>query len=403
MAKKKQMGEVLYDLLPQLYKKEDAERTHLKRFLQVNGVGLDFLREKTEGYSNMFDLDRTPSELLPHIAKMMGFDFPYDMTVQEQRSMLKLLPTLYKLKGTNTAFDYLARQLFGLDAKAYSEWVSRGGDNGENQVRINIEANGETTYLQTRIDRYYKYSEQFRPINHKLFWKIMLHYNDEYKRQEKSSIEYMIDRVFINDDFDPNLMPRLNNGLILSENGIVLPRLMGEFYDRANIVGDIFNFDKITSNEGNDNYTVPREEIILDYVTSSYTDIYNENKIIVDNFTEVIRIDDDFPLSADTLNNDLILNVGKMPELRGDVYDKSKIFVSYEKDVLLDNHSEVYNKEVIAEEEIITSIKYTDVDTYSKVKDDTLIDKAISLVNSLNVATLNSTMLLSKNPTITYY
>lgn len=402
MNTNKQMGELLYGLLPDLYKKEDAGRTHLKRFLQVNGVGLEYLRGKTEGHANMFDLDKTPPELLPHIARMMGFDFPYDMTVKEQRSMLKILPTLYRMKGTQSVFDSLARQLFGLDAKAFSEWKSRAGDNGENQIQINVEANGETANLQTRIDRYYKYSEQFRPINNKLFWRIVLHYVDDYPRQEKMQIDYLVDKLFIDDDFDPNETFLLNS-LILTNSNYKTPRLQGDWYDKYNKLGEIYTFDKMFLKD-EDIFSRNKEDdsFALDVIRVASEDSYD--KAVKEAYgIERIYINDDFPTNASLLSKDFTLNDGKIPALQGEVYNSSKISEQQGKEVLWDMHTDIYNKEDVADEVLMSRMKIEDADSYMKTIEDSVINKAVSLVNSLNVAKLNSTMLLSKKPEITYF
>jgi phage tail-like protein len=372
------MGETLYNLLPPVYHREDAkikpDQYPLKRFLQVNGVGLDFMRGKIDGRASLFDLDNTPVELLPHLAKMLGFDFPYDMSVKEQRNMLKLLPTLYKMKGTQSVFDYLSRQIFGLDAKAYSDWVSRGGDNGENLIRINIEANGETANLQTRIDRYYKYSDKFRPVNHKLFWSIILHYVDEYKRQDKMSVEYMIDIL------------KMNEGI--------------ETFNRSKL-GDLIDFQELKETQ-TDAYTFrDREEILLDLAKDLNTDIYNENRIVTESFLDRLLIDDSYPLYDDRLVSSFILNSSRTSALQGEIYDKTKINVFYT-DLLLDSSEEVYNKIVVEEENPLT-IKNTELDTYSKPFRDDHGDIGRNLTHTLGMGTLNGTMILNKKPAITTY
>jgi phage tail-like protein len=265
----KPYGDLLYNLLPTIYRKEDANRTDLQRFLQVNGVGLDFLKGKTEGYSNLFNLDYAPAELLPEIAKMMGFDYPYDMSEQEQRSLLKVLPTLYKIKGTKSVFNYLAQQIFGFDATASVDWVSRGGLNGENLITLNVSADGEKTYLQTRIDRYSKYSEQFRPVNHKLFYDINLFYADTYDRQTKIVEDYDVEQIFINDDYDPYENFFLNH-LILGNTTYSFPQLQGDIYDRSKI---------------SETYT---DSILLD----DKEEVYNKSGIVEELSTEIINYTD---------------------------------------------------------------------------------------------------------------
>lgn len=186
MADKK-YGELLYDMLPPLYKAEDAKIRPapfpLKRFMQVAGTGLDFLDAKTTGHMNLFDVDKTPAELLPHLAQMMGLDFPYDMTESEQRSFLKTLPTMYKYKGTARVFDYLGQVIFG--EKTRVETVFRQNTDptlGYTQsIDILIQVTGSTTGIPAKADRYRKFAELFRPINTKINPVVQSFYTDVFE------------------------------------------------------------------------------------------------------------------------------------------------------------------------------------------------------------------------------
>ena len=361
MNSKKSMGEVLYDLLPQLYKVEDAKQKPipypLKRYLQVAGIGLDFMRSKIEGHANIFDPDKAPPELLPHLAKMLGFEFPYDMTEKEQRSLLKVLPILYKLKGTQTVFDYLARQIFGLDAKAYSEWISRGGQNGENLIEINVESSGELSNLQTRIDRYYKYSELFRPVNHKLFWRIILYYTDVYNKQ-KILEEYDIEQLFIDDD---HIVPlgneHLLNHLLLNQGGF--PLLKGDVYDiKSKYMEELIETLKYI--EDDFSVKIREDELFLDYISGIIDlDSYSISKAL-DNYTfETVFIDDDvaeYLTNNNYLLNHLILNSGKTVPIIGDSY---KLMQKYA-------------------EELIEVISYIEGDVSTSLREDELVFEAIS-------------------------
>ena len=403
------MGEVLYDLLPQLYKVEDAKQKPipypLKRYLQVAGIGLDFMRSKIEGHANIFDLDKAPPELLPHLAKTLGFEFPYDMTEKEQRSLLKVLPILYKLKGTQTVFDYLARQIFGLDAKAYSEWVSRGGLKGENLIEINVEASGELSNLQTRIDRYYKYSELFRPVNHKLFWRIILYYTDVYDKQ-KILDEYDIERLFIDDD---HIVPLGNeyllNRLLLNQDGF--PLLKGDVYGiKDKYAEELIEILKYIEDDFSDK--TREDELFLDYISGIVdNDVYNENLVIGESFSEIVIIDDNFEQigQEDKLNAFILNNTNsKIWGLKWESYNPARITESFSQDLLMTGEDDVYNNSGKDDSYFIETATINDTETYSATKDDNYrYDVLTNLTNCLNVGILNSTILLSKKPAITVY
>ena len=403
------MGEVLYDLLPQLYKVEDAKQKPipypLKRYLQVAGIGLDFMRSKIEGHANIFDPDKAPPELLPHLANMLGFEFPYDMTEKEQRSLLKVLPILYKLKGTRTVFDYLARQIFGLDAKAYSEWVSRGGQNGENLIKINVEANGELSNLQTRIDRYYKYSELFRPVNHKFFWLIILYYTDVYNKQ-KILDEYEIEQLFIDDD---HIVPlgneHLLNHLLLNQDGF--PLLKGDVYDiKSKYVEELIETLKYI--EDDVSAKISEDELFLDYISGIVDDdVYNENLLVGESFTETVIVDDNFEQvgQEDELNEFILNNTNsKIWGLKWESYNSTQITESFSQDLLMTSEDDVYNNSGKDDSYFIETATINDTEIYLATKEDNYrYDVLTNLTNCLNIGMLNSTILLSKKPAITVY
>ena len=409
MNSKKSMGEVLYDLLPQLYKVEDAKQKPipypLKRYLQVAGIGLDFMRSKIEGHANIFDPDKAPPELLPHLANMLGFEFPYDMTEKEQRSLLKVLPILYKLKGTRTVFDYLARQIFGLDAKAYSEWVSRGGQNGENLIKINVEANGELSNLQTRIDRYYKYSELFRPVNHKFFWLIILYYTDVYNKQ-KILDEYEIEQLFIDDD---HIVPlgneHLLNHLLLNQDGF--PLLKGDVYDiKSKYVEELIETLKYI--EDDVSAKISEDELFLDYISGIVDDdVYNENLLVGESFTETVIVDDNFEQvgQEDELNEFILNNTNsKIWGLKWESYNSTQITESFSQDLLMTSEDDVYNNSGKDDSYFIETATINDTEIYLATKEDNYrYDVLTNLTNCLNIGMLNSTILLSKKPAITVY
>ncbi|AEZ50528.1 hypothetical protein F400_gp081 [Bacillus phage BCD7] len=185
------MGEELYNLLPNIYKEEDSkikpDPLPLKRFMQVVGTGLDFMREKIDGHFNLYDIDKCPPEFLPHLFRQIGFDIPYEMTEIEQRGLLKLVPTLYKLKGTSAVFDYLARQIYSKEATTNVVWKNRtynpdGTVKDRNRIVITIDVNegtGEDKIAQ-KLELFSKQAEKFRPVNHELFPSIILYYEDKY-------------------------------------------------------------------------------------------------------------------------------------------------------------------------------------------------------------------------------
>lgn len=180
-------GEKLYEMLPAIYKDEDAKiRPHpypLKRFMKIAGTGFEHLEDKLQGHYNLYDLDRTPSELLPYLAEMMGFDFPYEMTEVEQRSFLKVLPLLYKFKGTAQVFDYLGQVIFGASTRVESTYRMNVDPElaYKHVIDVYVQVAGSTSDIAVRADRYNKFAENFRPLNTELNPVVQLFYSDIYE------------------------------------------------------------------------------------------------------------------------------------------------------------------------------------------------------------------------------
>jgi phage tail-like protein len=171
---KKDMGSFLYDKLPEIYKSEDGRITPnpypLKRFLSVFGVGLDFMKSKIDGHMNMYDPSTCPAEFLPLIAETFGFSFPHTLTELEQRRFVKMLPELYKIKGTDDSFIQLAQAIFGNDS-SINIWRTQRAEGVPvsewRTIHIEVEAtNMQDTNRQTLLENFFKtYVNMLRPIN----------------------------------------------------------------------------------------------------------------------------------------------------------------------------------------------------------------------------------------------
>jgi phage tail-like protein len=214
---------ITYDLLPPLYKKEDSNIRPvpfpLQRFLQVAGTGFDYLEEKAEGHSNLYDLDRTPAELLPHLAQMMGFDFPYEMSEFEQRSFLKVLPTLYKFKGTARVFDYLGQVIFGQFTRVESTYRLNidPEEAYKHVIDVYVQVTGSTADITSRADRYRKFAENFRPLNTVLNPVVQLFYTDIYEILANADADVGLIRHFESDVYDQSKLVDLD-GIIRLRN-----------------------------------------------------------------------------------------------------------------------------------------------------------------------------------------
>lgn len=319
---KDNFGSMLYDKLPLIYKTEDGTvkpyTYPLKRFYQIASVGLDFLKAKTDGRRNLYDLDKVPAEFLPHLAKMMGFTFPYDMPESDQRNLLKSLPYLYKMKGTGEVFNYLGRKVYGISSSATTALRI------EDLVRyldVNVEINGEVAELDKKTEWYRRFAEKFRPVNHHLNVIINLYYADVFSRLINSDV-LGTDTLEVDDATDTFTI----NGSEYS------------FETLQEYIEEVYTFSERT--------TDALEEILMD----SGLDVLNRTNFADD---EVIVVNIDESL-VDLIND---------PKLNSFILNSSILMANDER----------YNKSSLSDI-ILESFAVTDLDDYLAQKLDELAD-----------------------------
>lgn len=107
------MLERIYNELPRIYRYADRDNRHqLKRFLEilVRG-GLYPTYRDTRRILELFDVDKVPAEFLPELASTLGFEFPYALDEQIQRTYIRNAVTSYRVKGTRMGLVYMIREL----------------------------------------------------------------------------------------------------------------------------------------------------------------------------------------------------------------------------------------------------------------------------------------------------
>lgn len=107
------MLERIYNELPRIYRYADRDnRYQLKRFLEilVRG-GLYPTYRDTRRILDLFDVDKVPAEFLPELASALGFEFPYALDEQTQRTYIRNAVISYRVKGTRMGLVYMIREL----------------------------------------------------------------------------------------------------------------------------------------------------------------------------------------------------------------------------------------------------------------------------------------------------
>lgn len=186
------LGDNLYNKFPELYLSEDTKNGYaLKRFMEVLGGGFDKAEQDIINFSNIYNADLCPAPLLPLLAEQYGLEFPYDMDEATQRKFIKVLPFLYQFKGTDKAFKYLAREIFGEgtvtnsytltppQGVTWEEWINDPQTKSDWQkVFIRLEVDGENLFLDDREVNFVKFAELLRPVNRLIIPNLVLFYKD---------------------------------------------------------------------------------------------------------------------------------------------------------------------------------------------------------------------------------
>lgn len=114
---KSQFTEYLYNRLPSIYRTTDKEEL-LRRFIEcfVEG-GFAPLLQETQEIMNILDVDKCPSQFLPNLCAMYGYEYTLELPELFQRRLLKHIVELYKRKGTKSVVRFIARELTGFESE----------------------------------------------------------------------------------------------------------------------------------------------------------------------------------------------------------------------------------------------------------------------------------------------
>lgn len=116
------LGQYLYDRLPDIYRKRDSEEGidyALLRFLQVlNEGGITTLFNEMLELYDILQVDKMPSDIVPLIGQLLGYNYRDDFEEDIQRKIIQNLIELYKRKGTKSVLNFITREFTKYDAKA---------------------------------------------------------------------------------------------------------------------------------------------------------------------------------------------------------------------------------------------------------------------------------------------
>lgn len=378
-------SKMLYEKLPEIYRREDANMLPLpyplKRFLKVLGAGFDEVQKYIEDFRNVQNVDTCPKELLPLLAQQFGLDFPYDMDEASQRKFIKVLPVLYSNKGTEDAFKFLAREIFGEStnlniSKAekpedmpQEEWEKLGD---WQKLLVYLEVNGETLKLDNKHLNFIKFCEIIRPVNTTVIPYLAMFYEDYFDRINNVRDNY-------NGDFISEVIQDVRLQNILDEEvAFKVSELVLDAYEKQ--IKEEFS-DTLKEDFKMDKRWKPMYDTFSDMVSSSFADTFTLNAKDDYNSDKTIITTEDIYMKKykhilnnpeDTLNGKLILNTGGIGE---DSIDNIYIKPTYD---YWTRTIEIVEKSVISLIDSELRTKEFD-DRYAK--DNIIVTRAPSLLN----------------------
>ena len=359
------LKDLLYERLPELYRREDANIAPapypLKRFLDVLvSGGFNELLKYIEDFRRIQNIDECPKELLPLIAQQYGLDFPYDMDEASQRKFIKVLPTLYANKGTEEAFKYLAREIFGEGTNLKANMAQKPEDMDEEEWKklddwkkllVYLEVNGETLKLDNKHINFVKFCEIIRPVNTVVIPYLAMFYKDNYDRlnraNDNSSHDYINEK---NKDQRTQITEDNFDSTKTSESWKEAYSNSPKFYNRLNCRRSKLNRTLVANAKG---------------ITDKHLDIIEDNqgqdirnKFIYDISLDVFKDSNEFNAVKKKIDEDVKLFIKSIVD---DIRDKEIIDID---SVKLEELGYDTNTKLITDKESKENISNLDRDSY---------------------------------------
>lgn len=108
--------DLLFRLLPELYKRQDVTGEVEKLLIDVLGSGVDDATRSIDEFTNIINFSTSPTAILDHILDMLGNPFNVEgFSIIDKRKTLSLLVTLYKQKGSVPSIINAVRIVLSID------------------------------------------------------------------------------------------------------------------------------------------------------------------------------------------------------------------------------------------------------------------------------------------------
>lgn len=109
-------GQVIYNDMPQLYRTEDQKiesdiMLPLLRYLSLMGYQFDKIDNLIELVLDNIDIETCDERFLPILAKFLGVDYDWSLTVSDNRTLIKTMIANYNRKGTRDGLVFLLQTI----------------------------------------------------------------------------------------------------------------------------------------------------------------------------------------------------------------------------------------------------------------------------------------------------
>ncbi len=118
-TKRYYIGQWLYNLLPEVYRKYDEQTLALKRFFDIIGIELDFIYSLINVSQGKYNTLQANPDLLSFIAKTLDWDMDSTLPINIQRMVLANAVRLYKYIGTKKGISSVVRYYSGFPETSY--------------------------------------------------------------------------------------------------------------------------------------------------------------------------------------------------------------------------------------------------------------------------------------------
>ena len=237
------LGEELYNTLPMIYRTEDAKYNFpLKRFLQLTGRVLDYVKSQGSIIRSLIDPYKCPKELLPYLSKNAGAYFWEDIPAVYQRRFLSRFGELVAIKGTKGAILFIINEIFD----GFTAEVETIGKN----VTIALtqyEMIGGIEEEPVSTDKVMRYIEEFLPIDVNASVEVRYGYQ-EYFRINRLIADSFIETLIRQPLYESEFRKKTNIELcVLNANGLNGGLITNTFngYDKIVGTGEILIYEEV--------------------------------------------------------------------------------------------------------------------------------------------------------------